>query len=80
MLEFSLPSYASVYAIQDLSDAVNLGAPNRDIVMWPFKTTNMDEVYSRAVAANVEMLSTLSDVQSPFLRYKGVRPSLYIRD
>jgi len=43
IFKVSLPSPASVYAIQDLSDAVNLGAPNRNIVMWPFKTTNMDE-------------------------------------
>jgi len=50
-----------------LSDAPSLGTPNRGIVMWSFETRNIDEVYSRARTANVEILQAPKSFESPFL-------------
>ena len=52
------------------SSASNLGTPNRGISMWSFETKDIEEVYRRALNANVEILHGLDTYDSPFLNCK----------
>jgi len=49
------------------SNAPNLGIPHRGIVMWSFQTDNIQEVYERALAADVEIIHAPARRESPYL-------------
>jgi len=59
------------------SQAPSIGTPNRGIVMWSFRTKDIEEVHRRAKTSNGEVIRFTTDMESPFL---GNRKTLLLKD
>ncbi len=60
-----------------ISPAPTQGPPSRGLVMWSFRSKNIDDIHKRAVAANIDVLQAPADAASPFL---GSRRTLVLID
>ncbi len=54
------------------SPAPSVGPPSRGIVMWSFRTKDMDEVFRRAKTGGAKVLKGPIEMESPFLGGKRV--------